>query len=152
MNVPKGVQQNFDQLKLYNAGWKVWTDTPYRHHTTKRDIQPSKGDCIMWGSKRSSGSTRLEVAAFGRRKEILNKKFVSENGVFWYTQYPKSAGFSADRRISLNSADTQGINGQNRLSWHLHRGNGVGGYRSGRTTGLNGNRNWRKVVMYGPCK
>merc|ERR1719456_209324 len=98
----------------------------------------------MWGSKRSSGDTRLHVAAFGRRGKVQNKRRVWENGVYWYTQYPQSNGFSADSRLSLNSADTQNINGANRLSWHLHRGRNVGGYRSGSTKGLNGNKKWKE--------
>jgi len=147
--LPRGVVTNFDMMGLVKAGWKTWTDVQYAHHTKTRDIQPNKGDCIMWGAKRSSGTRVLSVAAFGRRSKIKNSRFILENGVYWYTINGKSNGFSADRRLSLNSADTQGVNGAKRLSWHL--GQRYGGYRSGRTTGLNRNRRWRKVVMYGPC-
>merc|ERR1719197_2107930 len=150
-----GVLLNYDQGRLFRAGWKVWSDVPYRHHTVRKDIQPTKGDCVLWGSNRSSGDTRLDVAAFGRRKVIENKKRVWENGVYWYTQTLKSGsgsnGFSPNGQLSLNSADTQGSSGEKRLSWHLHTNFKVGGYRSGKTTGLNSNSQWRKVVMYGPC-
>jgi len=149
---PKGVQVRYNQMALYKAGWKTWTDVPYRHHTTKRDVQPTSGTCVMWGSKRSSGSTVLELAAFGRRKSIENKKRVFENGVYWYTDYGKSVGFSPISKVSLNSADTNNEKSELRLSWHLHKRGHVGGYRSGKTKGLNSDRNWRKVVMYGPCK
>merc|ERR1719218_574089 len=139
MKPPTGVVLNYNQGSLFRAGWKVWSDVPYRHHTTRKDIQPTKGECIMWGSKRNSGSTKLAVAAFGRRKVIENKKRVWENGVYWYTQ-------------SLNSADVMSNNDPTkRLSWHLHTNMKVGGYRSGKTTGLNRDGTWRKVVMYGPC-
>ena len=77
-----GVLLNYNQGSLFRAGWKVWSDVPYRHHTVKKDIQPTKGDCVLWGSKRSSGDTRLAVAAIGRRKAIENKKRVWENGVY----------------------------------------------------------------------
>merc|ERR1719502_2196611 len=157
MKPPTGVVLNYNQGSLFRAGWKVWSDVPYRHHTTRKDIQPTKGECIMWGSKRNSGSTKLDVAAFGRRKVIENKKRVWENGVYWYTQTLKSGsgsnGFSATGQLSLNSADTMNdkSSGPKRLSWHLHTNFKVGGYRSGRKTGLNNDGTWRKVVMYGPC-
>jgi len=153
---PKGVVQNYDQRRLFKAGWKVWRDTAYNHHTVKRDIQPPKGKCILWGSKNSGGSNILKLAAFGRRTVIQNKKRVWENGVYWYTQTLRngngSCGFSPNGSLSLNSADVQNSQSQLRLSWHLHTNFKVGGYRSGRTTGLNGNRYWRKIVMYGPCR
>jgi hypothetical protein len=153
---PVGIMLDYDQGKLFRAGWKVWSDVPYRHHTVRKDIQPGKGECILWGSKRNSGSTKLSVAAFGRRKVIENKKRVWENGVYWYTQTLKngngSNGFSANDKLALNSADVMNNpDGQKRLSWHLHTNMKVGGYRSGRTTGLNRDGTWRKIVMYGPC-
>jgi len=155
IQAPRGVQLNYDQMSLVKAGWKVWSDFPYSHHTTLKDVQPTQGQCVMWGSKRSSGYTKLSVAAFAKRKSIENKKRVWENGVYWYTD-PKrgagSVGFSANKKVSLNSADTEGSQGKYRLSWHLHARGRVGGYRSGMSTGLNGDRKWRKVVMYGPCK
>ena len=105
----------------------------------------------MWGSKRSSGDTKLSVAAFAKRKSIENKKRVWSNGVYWYTD-PKrgagSVGFSANKKVRLSSADVEGSQGKYRLSWHLHARGRVGGYRSGMSTGLNGDRKWRKVVMY----
>jgi len=153
---PVGIVQNYDQGRLFRAGWKVWSDVPYRHHTTKRDIQPTKGACVLWGSKTSAGSTRLKLAAFGRRNAIKNKNRVWENGVYWYTwtngRGSGSCGFSPNQSLSLNSADTNNSQRNLRLSWHLHTNMKVGGYRSGSTTGLNGNRYWRKIVMYGPCK
>jgi len=153
---PVGIVQNYDQGQLFRAGWKVWSDVPYRHHTTKRDIQPTKGACVLWGSKTSAGSTRLKLAAFGRRNAIKNKNRVWENGVYWYTwtngRGSGSCGFSPNQSLSLNSADTNNSQRNLRLSWHLHTNMKVGGYRSGSTTGLNGNRYWRKIVMYGPCK
>merc|ERR1740130_2514804 len=152
-NLPKGVQINYNQLTLQNKGWKVWSDQPYKHSTTKKDIQPTSGECIMWASKRSSGTTTLAVAAFGRRTAIKNKRRVWENGVYWYTRKSKrgSNGFAPNGRVSLNSADTENSDGSKRLSWHLGYKR-VGGYRSGNSKGLNSNGNWRKVVMYGPCK
>jgi len=153
--LPKGVQLNYNQLTLTKAGWKVWSDQPYRHGTQLRDIQPSSGECIMWGSKRSSGTITLSVAAFGRRTAIKNKRRVWENGVYWYTNIngnSGSSGFAPNGRVSLNSADTDNSDGSKRLSWHVYKGRKVGGYRSGNTKGLNSNGNWRKVVMYGPCK
>ena len=103
MKPPLGVIQNYDQRKLFAAGWKVWKDVPYKHHTVRKDIQPTKGACVMWGSKRNSGSNRLDLAAFGRRKVIENKKRVWENGVYWYTQTLKSGsgscGFSANDNL-----------------------------------------------------
>jgi hypothetical protein len=151
---PVGILIDYDQSQLLRAGWKVWSDVPYKHHTTRKDIQPTKGDCILWGSKRNMGSTKLDLAAFGRRKKIENQKRVWENGVYWYTQTLKngngSNGFSDTGSVSLNSADISG--GNKRLSWHLHTDMKVGGYRSGKTKGLNGDGTWRKVVMYGPCR
>jgi len=151
-----GVQLNYPMRGLFDAGWKVWSDKPYKFHTTRKDIQPTSGDCIMWGSKRNAGDTKLSVAAFGRRKAIENKNRVWENGVYWYTQTKKngsgSCGFSANEKLALNSADVMSNNDPTkRLSWHLHTNFKVGGYRSGKTMGLNRDPRWRKVVMYGPC-
>jgi len=149
---PRGIIQNYDERQLYRAGWKVWSNKPYNHHTTKKDIQPTSGECIMWGSKRSSGDTKISLGAFGRRKAIENQKLVQENGVYWYTVYGKSCGFSKSKSMQLNSADVMNSpDSQFRLSWHLHKRGKVGGYRSGTKKGLNGDRTWRKIVMYGPC-
>jgi len=152
IKAPFGVQINYNQLTLIKAGWKTWSDFPYSHHTVLKDIQPVSGECVMWGSKRNSGMTTLALAAFGRRKTIEGKRRVFENGVNWYTEYGKSNGFTKHKSVSLNSADTQNLQSEFRLSWHLHKRGRVGGYRSGRTKGLNGDSRWRKVVMYGPCK
>jgi len=167
VKIGQGVQINYNQLTLKKAGWKTWSDQAYGHKTLLRDIEPTKGECIMVGSKRSSGDTVLAVAAFGNRKRINNAKYkkngnsnekrVWENGVYWYVSTwgsSGSVGFSPNDKLSLNSADTNNQVGSKRLSWHLHIRNGVsqyGGYRSGTTTGLNSNNRWRKVVMYGPC-
>lgn len=147
---PRGVQKDLSIFKLEAAGWKTWSDVPYSHRTKKHDIQPPKGQCIMWGSKRSAGDTRLALAAIGRRDKIEGKEKVKENGVYWYTVKDKSNGFSEDSYIALKPGDTGGKKADLRLSWHLKKGRG--GYRSGKTVGLNGNKRWRKVVMYGPCK
>merc|ERR1719345_44767 len=158
-NIPRGVQLNYDQLGLFKKGWKVWSDENYGHNTNLRSVQPTSGDCIMWGSKRSAGDTRLSVAAFGRRNVIKNKKRVWENGVYFYTggyngksgEDGGSVGFAPNDKIRQYSADVENSDATKRLSWHLHKFK-VGGYRSGRTAGLNSDKNWRKVVMYGPCK
>jgi len=156
---PRGVQLNYDQMQLSKYGWKVWSDENYAHNTNLKSVQPTSGECIMWASKRSAGDTKLAVAAFGRRNVIKNKKRVWENGVYFYTggyrgksgEDGGSVGFSPNGQISQSSADTNNSDATKRLSWHLHKFK-VGGYRSGRTTGLNSDKNWRKVVMYGPCQ
>jgi len=149
----KGVQLKLHISTLTSAGWKVWSDQPYKHHTKRGEIQPNRGDCMLWGSKVNNRATKFHVAAMGRRSAIVGKKGVMENGVYWYTRYPQSNGFAPNSKLSLGSADTSDNGGgQFRMSWHLHRGSNVGGWRSGNTKWLNSNTNWRKVVMYGPCK
>merc|ERR1719326_1813634 len=152
LQIPKGCQKNVDIMKLKAFGWKTWSDVAYGHRTKKSEIQPTSGECIVWASKRSMGDTKFDLAGFGRRTKIHNKNNVKENGLTWYTVHGKSNGFSKNPSLSLNSADVASSDGDCRLSWHLHRGHGVGGYRSGKTTGLNSNQKWRKVVMYGPCR
>ena len=151
-----GIKRNYPIQKFKDAGWVLWSDTPYKHHTAKDEIQPTKGDCILWGSKQNSGSAKFHTVAMGKRSRIHNAgsngKPLSENGAWWYTKYPQSNGFAPNSKISLNSADTNDSGDKHkRLSWHLHRGSNVGGWRSGNTKWLNGNSAWRKVVMYGPC-
>jgi len=163
---PLGVLQNYDQTQLVRAGWKVWSDVPYSHHTVRSNVIPSRGDCLLWGSKKAHGSTAFQLAAIGRRSVInslgkyknrhdrANQKW--ENGVYWYLVTDAggsgSCGFSADENLNLNSADVYtNTNSALRLSWHLHTNMKVGGYRSGKTMGLNRDGTWRKVVMYGPC-
>jgi hypothetical protein len=144
-----GIVKDFSIFTLNKAGWKTWSDKPYNHATKKGDIQPTSGDCVLWGSKRSAGDTKLALAAFAKRTAVHNKKFVQANGLYWYTEHGKSNGFTKHKSISLGAADTGSQNGDLRLSWHLDRGSG--GWRSGNTKGLNSNTAWRKVVMYGPC-
>jgi len=158
--LPRGVQHDYDQKALIASGWKEWRNQAYNHPTQLKDIQPTSGDCIMWGSMRSGGDTKLHLAAFGKRKAIENKKRVWENGVYWYTgdrfkngkPHHTSNGFADQKKVSLSSADT--MSGAKRLSWHLAYAvnAGWGGYRSGNKKGLNMDKTWRKVVMYGPCK
>jgi hypothetical protein len=147
----KGVGLGVDQRTLLKSGWKVWSDKPYSHATQKKDVQPTSGACVLWGAKRSSGDTSFTLAAIGRRKKIENKDLVEENGLWWYSSTKggkQSCGFSDTKSLRLGSADT--MPGNKRLSWHYTQR--YGGYRAGDTKGLNGDRTWRKVVMYGPCK
>jgi hypothetical protein len=53
--------------------------------------------------------------------------------------------------LSLGSADVRARSSNNRISWHLDQPP-YGGWRSGSNVWLNSNPQWRKVVMYGPCK
>jgi len=151
--MPKGAQLNLKHSTLTAAGWKVWSNHGYGHHTTRGEIAPNKGECMLWGSKSNNGHDKFHVAAIGRRNKIINQKGpVLENGMYWYTRYPQSNGFGATSQLQLNSADMSDSGGANkRLSWHLHRGRNVGGWRSGATKWLNSNNQYRKMVMYGPC-
>ena len=55
----------------------------------------------------------------------------------------KSFGFSDSSTISQNSCDTEG--GNFRICWHLSGGSG--GYRLGSLTGLNSEKNYRKLIF-----
>merc|ERR1719163_2356719 len=85
--VGAGCLKNLDIQSLIKKGWKKWSMTDYKFHTTKKEIQPTSGDCVLWGSQRNAGDTRLTLAGIGRRKVIQNNKLVKENGLWWYTVY-----------------------------------------------------------------
>ena len=77
------------------------------------------------------------------RETFDEKKAIKgENSVFWYCHKNKSFGFSDAENINLNSADT--IDGEKRLSWHLHSNWGC--YRIGNLRDIGKSKDYRKKI------
>jgi hypothetical protein len=149
-SLPAGILNNYAIAKLPES-WKVFSDHSYGFASSLGNVMPNQGDCMLWGAKNSKDAQDFVVVAFGRRSVIATAGGgVWENGAYWYAVNRKSFGFADNNRLSLNICDTMDGNSNKRLCWHNLKPHG--GWRAGSKRGLNSDKVWRKVVMYGPCE
>jgi hypothetical protein len=88
-----------------------------------------------------------------RRRQVFRNtgdqgnQLTAHNGVEWYFSESYSIGFVAPGTgVSRNSCDTAGVQPQFRLCWHTGGRRFNGGYRCGAQSGLNGSRDWERVI------
>lgn len=125
------------------------------HHTSCQDLQKIKGEFILVGAAKKKG-THISLCAMGRRENILIKtegnETTYENGVYWYYNEDKAFGFSPIPSIDLKLADQSELQGEKRLSWHLHKYGGQasdsGGFRAGVARDILSSSEWIKLVFY----
>ena len=126
-------------------------DQPYSHPTTVADIETCRSvheeGWIGMGAKSSAGASSYSLLAFIRASDLVPSSSTSvaygANGAYWYYYSGKSVGFAASTSITLGVADIASSGCDYRLSWHLRDG----GWRAGCTKDLNGNSNWRKIIL-----
>ena len=89
----------------------------------------------------------------GERGEVFrdtgdrNNNLNTHNGVDWYFSRSYSIGFVAvGTGVQRNSCDVGNNQAQLRLCWHTQNNTLSGGYRCGAQTGLNGARDWERVI------
>lgn len=124
-------------------------------HTSCADLEKIKGEFILVGAARKKDH-RVLLCAMGKRETILfrteGNETTYENGVYWYYNEDRAFGFSPIPSIDLQLADQLDLQGDKRLSWHLHKHHGQasdsGGFRAGSEKGLVGSSEWIKLVFY----
>ena len=153
-SLPFGILLNYPLSNF--AEWIVVSEKFYGDITTQEDLQQSIYSedvypyvCIaaLYGNS----ATTATIAACGERSVVSvttssTTIAYAHNGAYWYFTPSQSLGFARSETISLNSADVVSSDCAYRLSWHL---SGGGGWRAGCSTGLNGDRTWKKVVYLG---
>ena len=141
-------------------GYKVVSDILYGSVTTFAGLNAIKSNCssqtVLCAGGAAVGSDNLLLVSCGNCLSVLNPTLknqpVLNNGAYWYFSDLQSFGFSPIYNITQFQADTFDCVGgysncpdNTRLSWHLlgH----VGGWRLGKLTHLNHDRNYRKIIF-----
>ena len=147
-----GVQKGVSVDRLLKGGWKLHESMPYNIATKYEGLDPGKGEWLCIGA-REVGKDVMIVAAMAKRGHVLRKTSGSSevnesNGAYWYCCPGKSFGFSRNPRVELRSADTEDVDGEYRLSWHLDSDSG--GWRAGVHKNLvrEAGARYEKLVFY----
>ncbi|MEZ4431313.1 MAG: hypothetical protein R3F65_02790 [bacterium] len=148
----EGIRENVPDADL--GGWEVCHRDLYSDgNTVVADmVRNCDGEYVMYGCRRVN-SPNWQLLAMGEREQVFrntgdrNNVLNPHNGVEWYFSENTSIGFVAPGTgVSRNSCDTNNVQPQFRLCWHTGGARFNGGYRCGANTGLNGDRNWERVV------
>ena len=164
--IPYGPKNDVSNATVASWGWTQKYAGAYGQFDVNiaslfAGIKPT--DFVMIGGRRV-GSGVVDVLAAARLSDILMQTAQNvthqANGAEWYSN-GYSMGFAGlGDRISQFSADTNGMNERDRLSWHTSAffGSGYrqdpsrpaveieGGWRSGTNAGLNNSTSWERVV------
>ena len=144
----------YNQITISNMlrqGYSQVYDYTYDHATTLTELSSILSNCrfnsILCVGGSSVSSDVMLLVSCGDCQSILTQTSLNNptliNGAYWYMTSDKSFGFSDSSTISQNSCDTEG--GNFRICWHLSGGSG--GYRLGSLTGLNSEKNYRKLIF-----
>jgi hypothetical protein len=157
--IPSGIHNDVSMDTVINDwGWSVAYRGDYSDsNVTYDDLFGSVGEYVMIGAIRDDLSTFdvLAATSLSELTTITARDVTHEsNGANWYYN-DYSMGFAGiGDTIRQLSADINGRNERDRLSWHsdnpLGDPSGIvvnGGWRSGNNTGLNGSTNWDRVVL-----
>jgi hypothetical protein len=148
----EGIQENVPDERL--GGWEECHRDLYGDGNTQVAALTAgcDGEYVMYGC-RQVGQPVWQLLAMGERDAVFqntgdrNNVLNNHNGVDWYFSASTSIGFVAPGTgVSRNSCDTANNVPQHRLCWHTGGGSLNGGYRCGARTGLNGARDWERVV------
>jgi hypothetical protein len=144
---PSGIQQNVSEQTLINNGWTLFYEQTYGTviGNTTTPIRPSGQYVILSG--KAVGSSTILLAAAAPTAQVFTETVANTpqllNGTYWYYSLSTPAdanlgsiGFAPTSVINQNSADTQAVSDQLRLSWHLDALNG--GWRLGEINEFNG--------------
>lgn len=147
----EGIRENVPDVNL--GGWEQCHQDFYSDNTPiARFLAACNGQYVMYGCRRV-GQPNWQLLAMGERAEVFrdtgdqNNNLHTHNGVDWYFSQNYSIGFVAPGTgVSRNSCDTAAASPQFRMCWHTG-GNALnGGYRCGAQSGLNGARDWERVI------
>jgi hypothetical protein len=147
ISYPVGVVYDYP-VTTVSATCKICYDVKYDYPTITSDITDCTGPYLFVGALNGISSTSFALGAFSPASEVqqftpvLNTPHLF-NDVYWYLTPGYSFGFADNGLINQNQADFLTV-GPSRLSWHLDLG--VGGYRAGDVTGLNGDTTWVKRI------
>jgi hypothetical protein len=145
---PSGIQQNVSEQTLRNNGWTLFYEQTYGTviGNTTTPIRPSGQYVILTG--KAVGSSTLPILAAAPTAQVFTETVANTpqllNGTYWYYSLSTpvaganfgSIGFAPTSVINQDSADTQAVSDQLRLSWHLDAHNG--GWRLGEINEFNG--------------
>ena len=146
---------SYSEGALALSGYVKCYDQPYSSYTTTRDLAACNDTQIVFvGAKSSYLSTVLAIGAFGSPYIFTatyskTTAYYDPGGAYWYRYPSYSFGLADFSSVNLNTCDYDQSSNDcvSRLCWHLDQNSG--GYRTGCTTGLNGDPTWRKVIYKG---
>ncbi len=147
----EGFRENVPDADL--GGWEICYQGLYADRVPVANVTAGcQGEFVMYGC-RQVGQPNWQLLAMGEREIVFrdtgngNEVLHEHNGVEWYFSSTQSIGFVAPGTgVSRNSCDTANAQAQHRLCWHTSGGSMNGGYRCGARTGLNGARDWERVI------
>jgi hypothetical protein len=163
--IPYGVQQDVALSTVTNDwGWDLLYRDNYNVDSVSiADAFAGHGDYVMLGAIQDGSSTLQLLAAISWADFMVHtarNQTNQVNGAEWYNN-GGSLGFAGlGDTISQNQADTNTVNGAQRLSWHTDGGSYIGqydllasnirfGWRAGEIRGLNSSTNWDKIIFTG---
>ncbi len=136
------------------GGWEICHQDTYGESGTRiADVLAQcDGEYIMYGCKQNAAEN-WQLLAMGERDEVFRNtgdqgnQLNEHNGVAWYFSQSWSIGFVLPGTgVQRNSCDTANNSPEYRLCWHTGNTSFNGGYRCGARTGLNGARDWDRVI------
>ena len=148
----EGIRENVPDGDL--GGWEIChRDTYADSAAVVADVvRNCGGDYVMYGCRRVN-APNWQLLAMGERDQVFRNtgdqgnQLTAHNGVEWYFSESYSIGFVAPGTgVSRNSCDTANVQPQLRLCWHTGGRRFNGGYRCGAQSGLNGSRDWERVI------
>ena len=147
----EGIRENVPNDEL--GGWRQCHRSFYGDSGDLNPILAAcDGEFVMYGC-RQTNNPNWQLLAMGERAEVFrntgdrNNNLNEHNGVAWYFSTGTSMGFVLPGTpVSRNSCDTNNVQPQFRLCWHTSGNRINGGYRCGARTGLNGARDWERVI------
>ena len=148
----RGVQRSLPNNFLDNGGWTCHYDELYKEVTLNSHIEsiPHEALRVFVGARGPNGE--IVLGAIAERAAVVMRTEKNQphesNGVWWYFWPDKSFGFAPNRSIDQSIADSKDSEDKERLSWHVSRSSGSGGYRAGANTDLNGSTTYRKLIYY----
>ena len=145
-----GVQNNlpFSYMSSYSQVY----NRPYSYASSTSEINSIRNSCsassILCVGCYAAYSSYLTSVACGGCLQITQQTTMNTpnlvNGVYWYFTSSYSFGYSDTYSINQNSADIDSQSDASKISWHVDQG--VGGWRCGSNTYLNGDNTYYKVI------
>lgn len=155
---PFGVQNDVPVNIVLNGGWELSYQGLYKNvFPSVADLFDQSCGYVMLASKQVNAS-RFDVLAmidFDQFRSLFTAqdRTIYANGAQWYKN-EFSLGFAGINDVILQgSADTNGLQERDRLSWHTMKIANTdilqlnGGWRSGAHIRLNKSDNWQRIIL-----
>ena len=151
--LPSGVQNNVALATVLGGGWSLCYQATYAvslGNTNAGALSGCGSSNLMLAARETGSSTILLLAQASFADVTFNvgngNTTHNANGVEWYYSPNYSWGFAqGGDTVSRGQCDTNGANGAQRLCWHTIAG--VGGWRAGVNTNLNGSTSYEKLIF-----